>query len=331
MTTEVFKTRQIARLAGRTRDRALWLSGSLAFSTIWAIVALILIYTVIATLYRQTSERGFDSLLSAHLFNLIGSVGVSESGELTGAPRSRRSAILRAAFRLVLGSGADLAGPYRRIAILVDDRKNPLAHGRGCTVQCKLPAQLCNRRNQRRGTAGFRKRVRAGRTRTASRGSASWATAPSLSSEIDAFEWQLFTYLSLFGIGMIAHQRGGDPARACGRWGGLREALAKVREGTAQRLGGRFPTEIEPLANETNALIENNRRIVERSQNPGRQSGAFAEDAACGAAQRGPSAGRRQGAGSYPTRHRRCRASSNTTCSGRVSPRSATASSTARR
>jgi signal transduction histidine kinase len=39
-----------------------------------------------------------------------------------------------------------------------------------------------------------------------------------------------------------------------------------VREGTAQRLDGRFPAEIEPLANETNALIENNRRIVERSR-----------------------------------------------------------------
>ena len=39
-----------------------------------------------------------------------------------------------------------------------------------------------------------------------------------------------------------------------------------VREGTAQRLDGRFPAEIEPLANETNALIENNQRIVERSR-----------------------------------------------------------------
>jgi signal transduction histidine kinase len=39
-----------------------------------------------------------------------------------------------------------------------------------------------------------------------------------------------------------------------------------VREGTAQRLDGEFPAEIEPLANETNALIENNKRIVERSR-----------------------------------------------------------------
>jgi hypothetical protein len=58
----------------------------IAFSTGWAILALIVISTVISTLYRQASERGFDSLLSAHLFNLIGSVGVNGEGVLTGAP-----------------------------------------------------------------------------------------------------------------------------------------------------------------------------------------------------------------------------------------------------
>ena len=58
----------------------------IAFSTGWAILALIVISTVISTLYRQASERGFDSLLSAHLFNLIGSVGVNGQGQLTGSP-----------------------------------------------------------------------------------------------------------------------------------------------------------------------------------------------------------------------------------------------------
>jgi signal transduction histidine kinase len=46
----------------------------------------------------------------------------------------------------------------------------------------------------------------------------------------------------------------------------VRNALAMVREGQAQKLDGHFPAEIEPLANETNALMENNRRIVERAR-----------------------------------------------------------------
>src|SRR3954468_11562043 len=42
--------------------------------------------------------------------------------------------------------------------------------------------------------------------------------------------------------------------------------LAAIRGGTAERLEGRFPDEIAPLARETNALIEANREIVERAR-----------------------------------------------------------------
>src|ERR1043165_9834123 len=43
----------------------------------------------------------------------------------------------------------------------------------------------------------------------------------------------------------------------------LSESLAAIRSGTAERLEGRFPEEIAPLARDTNALIEANREIVE--------------------------------------------------------------------
>ena len=58
----------------------------IAFSSVWAVLALIVIATVISALFRQASERGFESLLSAHLFNLISSVDVSTDGFLTGFP-----------------------------------------------------------------------------------------------------------------------------------------------------------------------------------------------------------------------------------------------------
>jgi signal transduction histidine kinase len=86
-----------------------------------------------------------------------------------------------------------------------------------------------------------------------------------LDDEINDFNRRLFTYLGLFGAGMIAINAAAIliGMRPLGR---VREALAQVRKGTAKRLDGRFPSEIEPLANETNALIDNNRRIVERSR-----------------------------------------------------------------
>ena len=46
----------------------------------------------------------------------------------------------------------------------------------------------------------------------------------------------------------------------------ISESLAAIRSGTAERLEGRFPEEIAPLARETNALIEANREIVERAR-----------------------------------------------------------------
>ncbi len=61
--------------------------------------------------------------------------------------------------------------------------------------------------------------------------------------------------------------------------------------GESERLDGEFPREIMPLATEMNALIESNRRIVERARMPGRQSRPFAENADRGAPQRGTGSG----------------------------------------
>jgi len=46
----------------------------------------------------------------------------------------------------------------------------------------------------------------------------------------------------------------------------ISNSLADIRSGRAERLEGDFPNEIEPLARETNALIEANRAVVERAR-----------------------------------------------------------------
>jgi signal transduction histidine kinase len=46
----------------------------------------------------------------------------------------------------------------------------------------------------------------------------------------------------------------------------ISESIAAIRSGRAERLEGDFPVEIAPLARETNALIDANREIVERSR-----------------------------------------------------------------
>lgn len=236
----------------------------IAFSTVWAILTLIVIFTLITTLYRQASERGFDSLLSAHLFNLIGSVGVSEGGSLTGAPDLGD-----------LRFSEPNSGWYWSVEPASEGVRGEL-HSSSMTKAILSPSVAevpFNASFQRsyatEGIDGEELEVfesefvldaknRAARFRV-------MGNQTELEQEIGAFQRRLLTYLSLFGVGMIAINAiaillGLQPLRR------VRNALAMVREGTAQRLDGRFPAEIEPLANETNALIENNKRIVERSR-----------------------------------------------------------------
>ncbi|RUM97326.1 histidine kinase [Pseudaminobacter arsenicus] len=236
----------------------------IAFSTVWAIVALVVIYTVIATLYRQASERGFESLLSAHLFNLIGSVGLSDQDMLTGRPDLgdlRFSRPNSGWYWAVEPVSPGLGGTLRSLSMTEGVPSPPVS---------EVPFNSEFQRNyDTQGIAGEELEVLESEFVLGTNNQIArfrvMGNRSELEDEIGIFERRLVTYLSLFGLGMIAINAIAIllGLRPLGR---VREALAMVREGRAHRLDGRFPTEIEPLANETNALIENNRRIVERSR-----------------------------------------------------------------
>jgi signal transduction histidine kinase len=236
----------------------------IAFSTLWAVVTLIIVATIISTLYRDASERGFESLLSAHLFNLIGSIGVSETGELTGSPDLgdlRFSELNSGWYWSVEPVSGGVTGSLRSVSMT-----QPIAS----PPPSEVPFNINYQRNYMTdGINGQRLEVFESEFELDNKGRVArfrvMGNRTELEDEIGSFERRLAFYLLIFGVGMIAINAvailiGLQPL------GRVRRALALVREGTARRLDGRFPTEIEPLANETNALIENNKRIVERSR-----------------------------------------------------------------
>ncbi|OQM73624.1 sensor histidine kinase [Manganibacter manganicus] len=236
----------------------------IAFSTIWAVLALVVIFTLINTLYRQASERGFDSLLSAHLFNLIGSVGISETGRLTGSPDLgdlRFSEPNSGWYWSVEPASPGVSGELHSPSMI-----QPIPSPTAAEVPFNSEFQ---RSYITEGIDGEEVEVFESEFVLDAKNHAArfrvMGNETELESEISRFQGRLLTYLSLFGVGMIAINAiailvGLQPLRR------VRNALAMIREGTAHRLDGRFPAEIEPLANETNALIENNKRIVERSR-----------------------------------------------------------------
>ncbi len=236
----------------------------IAFSTLWALLTLVIIATVISTLFRQASERGFESLLSAHLFNLISTVSVTEDGWLQGNPNlgDLRFTIPRSGWYWSVEPVSEgLRGSLRSIS-MVETVETPStdevpfdSEFQRRYVEMGLDEELVDVfesefvLDDAERVARFR--VMGNRS--------------DLEAEIADFERQLYIYLALFGFGMIA-------INAIAIWLGLRplsrvrRALAEIRSGSAQRLDGSFPAEIAPLADETNALIESNRRIVERSR-----------------------------------------------------------------
>ena len=237
---------------------------AVALSTIWAIVALVVIATVISALFRQVSERGFESVLSAHLFNLIGSVGLTDEGTLSGTPNlgdlrfsQPMSGWYWAVEPISKGLGAPVRSPSMtepvsapssdKVPFNSDFQRTYVTKGPGGQNIEVLESELL----LGEGSKIARFRV--------------MGNLSELNAEISQFASRLYGYLTLFGVGMIGINAVAIllGLRPLGR---VRRALANIRAGSAQRLDGPFPAEIEPLADETNALIESNRRVVERSR-----------------------------------------------------------------
>jgi signal transduction histidine kinase len=236
----------------------------ITISTIWAIVTLVIIATVVSALFREASERGFDNLLSANLFNLVASVGAGQDGRLSGSPELGDPRYLvpnSGWYWSVEAMAAGLTG-----ALKSDSMLTPISSPSTMSVPFDGSFQ---RRYAADGPDG--QDVAVLETEVVLGGADRIAryrvtgNLDELEAEISAFNRQLYSYLALFGLGMVminaaAIMFGLRPLRQ------VSEALSSVREGAAKRLDGSFPSEIAPLANETNALIESNRRILERSR-----------------------------------------------------------------
>jgi signal transduction histidine kinase len=84
-------------------------------------------------------------------------------------------------------------------------------------------------------------------------------------AEISDFNGTLIWAFTLLGLGLIVAiilqvRIGLQPLRR------VRESLARIRDGKARRLEGRFPAEIAPLAGELNSLIQHSEEVVGRAR-----------------------------------------------------------------
>ncbi|HDZ72465.1 MAG TPA: histidine kinase [Aurantimonas coralicida] len=237
----------------------------IVLSSVWALLALVVVGGLISTLYERTATRGFEDLLAAQLYNLVNSVTVSETGYLSGSPDLgdlRYSQPLSGWYWEVIPASDNTRGRLISSSLgILDIASEPTS---------QVPFDPLYRRSyDASGLDGeLLKVVETEVVLDAQNHAARFrvmGNAGVVVADVADFNRTLVYYLGAVGVGTIlvnvlAILAGLSPL------GAVRRSLTNVRAGKAERLEGRFPAEIEPLALEVNALIDNNRRIVERSR-----------------------------------------------------------------
>ena len=233
-------------------------------ATAWAVVILLITGVVLSSLYRQAVERAFDRRLGVYLRTLVADVASPEEGadkypQTLGEPL----------FEL------PLSGWYWQVTRL-DPGKTEVRASRSLW-DGGLPHL------QHLGVAASPDGSREGyvpgpedqRLRLVERnidlgdeghylvGVA--GDAAEISEETRSFDHALIITFSILAAVLLLTTTfqvrfGLAPLKR------ITDGLAAIRSGSAERLTGKFPEEIAPLARETNALIEANKEIVERAR-----------------------------------------------------------------
>lgn len=233
-------------------------------STLWTIISFFAIATIISALYGDARLQSFRQLLSAHLFSVIASVSVND-GTLAGRPDPGE-----------VRYSSPVSGWYWSVEPVADNLKGSLRSASLGDKTIDSPSTLnvpfdtsFQRTYTEPGLNGEQLTVvetevvldaenRVARFRV-------MGNLSEVEREIAGFRNTLYFYLGIFALG-------GTLINAAVILFGLRpldrvrRSLAEIREGKVSRLNENLPDEIAPLAREMNALIENNRRIMERSR-----------------------------------------------------------------
>jgi len=225
---------------------------------VWIAVAVVAGGALLSVLFRNSVERGFDARLSVLLESLIAATEVNKGGNLT-VIRPLVEPRFRQPYSGWYWQITPPAGDPLRSRSLWDEE---------LPVDLSISAQD-ERRYAARGPERQKLRVVErditlpgvpGRYRFSLAGE-----SREIAREVAAFNRALVWSLGALGAGLLAAlviqvQYGLRPLRR------IRIALSRVRSGEARRLDGSFPSEIEPLVDELNALLTHNEQVVERAR-----------------------------------------------------------------
>ena len=219
---------------------------------------------VLSTIYRRTAEANFDERLGVYLQALVADIATPGEESRTGPGE-----LGEPQFELAL------SGWYWQITRL--DVPKPEIRSSRSLFAAKLPrltdpGVVVGPGGARSGYAiGPDDRVLRLRERTIDTGDQGIylvqvaATTEEIEAQISRFEFDLVITFAILALALVAS------AAAQLRYGlkplwQLQEAVAAIRRGEAEKIGGDFPRDLAPLAGELNLLIDANRELVERAR-----------------------------------------------------------------
>lgn len=234
----------------------------------WSLAALVIVAVVVALVFQQGALRRFDAGLSDLIDNLISGSTIEQGDVIAPALTDQR------ALRAYSGRYWDIAEP------LPDGGVRSLVPSRSLwdselTVPKDLPARL--KANPRKPIAFDAPGVQPGeRLRVVAR----WTSLPGrdtplvfmaaedrrpIDREVRSSVTRIAIAFALLGLGLIIAvivqvRVGLEPLFRLG------QEVAEVRRGKSDRLAGAYPTELQPLTDELNALVTHNQETVERQR-----------------------------------------------------------------
>ncbi|MBR1222617.1 sensor histidine kinase [Bradyrhizobium sp. U87765 SZCCT0131] len=234
-------------------------------ATAWVVVILVITGFVLSSVYRQAVERSFDRRLNLYLRTLIAEAATPEDS----AGERQFQSLGEPLFEIPLSgwywqiARIDADKPDVRSSRSLWDKQLPkLDDATGAMTAAGVRIGYVN------GPEDQRLRIVERQVDFGSDGKflvTVAGDATEIFDEIRTFDYYLggtFLALTLVLVFTTIFQVrfGLAPLKR------ISESLAAIRSGRAERLEGRFPVEIAPLARETNALIDANREIVERAR-----------------------------------------------------------------
>ncbi|MGZ6006920.1 MAG: sensor histidine kinase [Rhizomicrobium sp.] len=239
----------------------------IAAAAVWTVLALVAGGLILSNAFRASVQGDFDAELQTNLDGLVAAAGYDPSGAIQLAPRYLSARFQRAYsgdyWQIVpVGGGKPMISHslLDRTIAFSDSKKADdglvWGHGDGPDRQhlrllsrrIEFPITATARPDDSRAymffVAGDMKEV---------------------DRRISEFNGTLIWSFVVLGLGLVAAvfiqvRVGLQPLRK------VTEALHRIRAGSARRLEGTFPAEIEPLANELNSLIEHSAEVVGRAR-----------------------------------------------------------------